>query len=460
MNILFISPKPNIHFDTAHSIPLGLAYMASVLENGGHKVSVIDLNVQADTIQKEIKNVDVVGVRAITPIVKSAWNICKRVKSVNPNITTVLGGPHPSCMPEESLQKPQVDIVVRKEGEYTFKELCDKLEKGLSLDKILGISYKKGKRVIHNKDRPPIKNLDELPFPAYHLFPMEKYDPTRPTWVDKSKLRVGNIMTSRGCPFQCNFCFKGVHGYQFRYRSPENVIEEIRLLTEKYNVNFLEILDDNFTFYHERAIKICKLMIKEGIDIEWTVPEGFSRVDNLNKEILKWAKKSGCTDVWLAIESGSPRVLKEIIHKNVTLDQIRNAFKLAKEAGFITGGFVSIGNYGEQEYDIKKTIDFVLSLDMDRLQISIVTPFPGSELFNKLEKEGKLLTKDWDLYGLFEKRVYFEYGGMSKEKILELYKEFFRKFYLRPSYIMKILKNKTTYLNFPLLLKEAMNFMK
>lgn len=460
MNILFVYPKPNISFDTTHCLPLGIAYISAVLEKEGHKVSFLDLNVQPDDLEDRLKTVDVVGVYAITPAIKSAWKICERVKKVNPEIITILGGPHPTVLPSESLEYDFVDVVVRKEGEYTFAELCDKLERNQKLENIKGISYKENGKIKHNPDREPIKNLDSLPFPAYHLFPLGLYGPTRPTWVDKRKIRQGTMITSRGCPFKCNFCFKGVHGNAYRYRSPQNVVDEIKLLVDKYNINFLEFQDDNFNFIPKRAVEICKLMVEEGIDIKWSIPNGISRVDKINRELLEWAKKSGCADIWIAVESGSQRVLKDVINKDIRLEQIRDAVKLINEFGFTVGGFVSMGNFGESREDILKSIDFACSLGLDRLQVTIVTPFPGSILYDFLSREGKLLITDWDYYGPYEDKVFFEWDGVTQETIRELYKKAYRKFYLRPSYILKTLTNPITYSNMPLIIKEAVRFMK
>lgn len=461
MNILFIYPKPNISFDTTHGLPLGIAYISAVLEKGGHRVSVLDLNVQPDNLEKRLKKVDVVGVYAMTPAIKAAWGICERVKKTNPNTVTVIGGPHPTVLPAESLEHDFVDIVVRREGEYTFAELCDKLEKKQKLGNVKGISYKENGRIKHNPDREPIKNLDDLPFPAYHLFPLDSYDPTRPTWINKRKIIPGTMITSRGCPFKCNFCFKGVHGNAFRYRSPQNVVDEIKFLIENYNINFLEFQDDNFSLIPKRAIEICKLMVKEGIDIKWSIPNGMSRVEKIDRELLQWVKKSGCVDIWIAVESGSQRVLSDIINKNITLDQIRNAVKLIKEFGFTVGGFVSMGNLGETKEDMLKSIDFACSLGLDRLQVTIITPFPGSRLYNMLtQEEGKLLVKDWDYYGPYEDKIFFEYDGMTQETIKKLYKKAYRRFYLRPSYIIKALTNPVTYVNMPLIIKEAIRFLK
>lgn len=460
MNILFVYPKPKLVFDTAHNLPLGMAYIASILERQGHNVSVLDLNVQDDDLELRLdrEKIDIVGIYAKTCHIKSAWGLCERVKSHNNKIYTVLGGPHPTVLADESLSRKTIDFVIRKEGEYTFKELCDLLLLRGQLSKVDGLSYKENEVIVHNRDRGLIKNIDELPYPAYHLFPFLSYTPTRPTWVSR-KLRTGTIVTSRGCPYSCIFCFKGIHGRDYRYRDPRKVVDEIKFLIDRYGVEFLEIIDDNFSLIEKRAIDFCNFLIEEGLSIKWSLPDGFTRVDSVSRELLRVAKRSGCIDVWFALESGSQRVLDEIIGKGTSIEQIKDAVKMAKDEGFEVGAFVCLANPGETEEEINKSIQLAISLDLDKCQFTLATPYPGSRLYDILVKEDKLLIKDWDRYSPYEGHAFFEYDGMPKEKIEALYKLAFRKFYLRPSYVWKTVRKPTTYPNLPLMIKQAWHFM-
>lgn len=463
MNILLVYPKPNLKFYTTHSFPLGMGYIAAVLEQENHNIFILDLNIHSDNLEEVLdKNkIDITGIYAKTVHIKSVWKLCERIKKHNPKIRTVLGGPHPSVLPEESLNFSTVDIVIRKEDEYSFKELCINLSQNKVLKDIKGISYKSNGKIIHNPDREFINNLDDLPFPARHLFNFEDYTKfnTRPTWNTQKNTRIGTIITSRGCPYQCVFCFHGVHGYNYRYRSPENVIKEIKLLKEKYNVNFIEILDDNFALIEERAKKICELMIKENLNIKWTVPEGFIRADKVSQDLLRLAKQAGCVDFWFAMESGSQRVLDNIINKKTSIEQIKETAQIAKKEGFETGAFICIGNFGETEEEILASINLARSLDIDKCQFTIVTPYPGSKLYDELHTKNKLLITDWDKYSPYENKAFFEYPEMTKEKIEYMYQLAFKKFYFRPSYVLKTLKRKSTYTNFSLILKELYHFL-
>lgn len=457
--ILFIYPKPSVKFDTAHCLPLGMGYITAVLEKNNFNVSVIDMNVQKTNLTKKLNNVDIVGIFTLTPNVYNAWKIAQKIKQLRPKTWVILGGPHASTLPEESLQKDSVDLVVRGEGEETILALCQAWPNKF-FKPIKGLSYKKRRKVIHNPSRPFIRDLDSLPFPAWHLFPYKKYTSTRPTWVDQAKLNSGSMVTSRGCPFHCTFCFKGVHGYEYRFRSPENVIKEMKFLKEKYHINFIEFQDDNFSLNPHRALKICQLMVKEKLNIKWSIPNGISRVDNINKELLQWCKKAGCVDIWFAVESGSQRVLEKVIKKRTTLVQIKRAVRLAKQVGFTVGGFVCMGNPGETKKDLEKTIDFVCRLPLDRCQFTIVTPFPGSELYRQMAAENKLLIHHWDQYGPFENKVFIDDPVTSPDMVRSMYRRAFRSFYLRPKYILKAMVNPINYKNWRLIFTQLWRFAK
>ena len=457
--ILLLYPKPSVEYDTTHCLPLGMGYIAAVLEKNNFKVSVLDMNVQKISLTRKLKDIDIVGIFTLTPNIYNAWKLAQKIKKLNSKIWTVLGGPHASSLPEESLKKDSVDMVIRGEGEKTMLEICQAWPKK-NFRNIKGLSYKKMGKKFNNSNRPFIKNLDSLPFPNWKLFPFKKYNSARPTWIDNTKIKPASMVTSRGCPFKCVFCFKGVHGFAYRFRSPENVVKEIKMLKKKYHVNFVEFQDDNFNLHPQRAIKICKLMVKENLNIKWSIPNGISRVDNISKEFLKWSKKAGCIDIWFAVESGSQRVLDKVINKRTNLVQIKKAVKLAKKAGFTVGGFVCMGNPGETRKDLEKTIDFVCQLPLDRCQFTIVTPFPGSKLYQTVSEQGKLLIHNWNEYGPFENKVFIDDKVTKPAMVKQMYKKAFRRFYLRPKYVLKAITNPTNYKNWRLILNQLWRFAK
>ncbi|MEW6039940.1 MAG: radical SAM protein, partial [Elusimicrobiota bacterium] len=305
MKILLVNPSASVWQQTK-IIPLGLAYIAAVLEKAGHSVQVIDLNHEKSFVLP--KTVDLVGITAASSTIEYAWDIAKQVKEKN--ILTVLGGPHVTILPEESLQHKEVDFVVRGEGEETIVELISSLEKNESLTNVRGISFKENNRIVHNQNRPFIENLDKLPFPAYHLFPPIKHYKSAQPFLARRRISA-SIMTSRGCPFNCVFCYKGMFGHVWRSRSPENIIDEWKFLVKELKVKEIRIQDDIFNQDIKRAEKICEMIKDNNIIVPWSLPNGI-RADKFNVTLISKMKQSGCFQVAFGVESGDQTVLNNI----------------------------------------------------------------------------------------------------------------------------------------------------
>jgi len=426
--IVLITPKNPI-WTGAVTLPLNLAYLAAVLEMDSHKVECIDMCINPNkNIKNHIENCDFVGISSCTPSIKEAWKLAKIAKECGK--TVILGGPHPSAMPEESLRKKFIDIIVRGEGEETIKEICSNKK----LRNILGISYKNNGKIIHNPPRPFIKNLDSLPFPARHLFDLKKYH----SELHRNKI-IGDILTSRGCPYNCNFCYKAVFGRVYRVRSPENVVQEWKEMIDM-GIKEIGIIDDNFSVNWERAIKICNMIINQGLRIDWSATGGL-RVDSVSKKLLLIMKKSGCYRIAFGAESGSQFILDKM-GKNCTLGQIRNAVSLAKEVGLEVVLFFMIGNLYENEKTVQQTIDFAKELDSDYVQFTVATPYPGTQLYKTIKREGKFLVKNWEEYGSYEGKAYFEHNEINKNFVEKMYRKAYREFYLRPKIILRYLKKR------------------
>ena len=440
--ILLIDPK---HRDRP-AISLGIAYLAGSLRKSGYNVKVLDSNIEEldyKGVVNKIKDLkfDICGVAAFTPQIKEAWRILELLKKNRPEVITLLGGLHPTALPEESLKHPYVDFVLRGECDRTIVDFVKSI-KNKDFSKVEGLSYKKkskGKIIfVHNKKTKLIEDLDNLPFPARDLFKgfPEKYFSS----VHKSEYKA-DILTSRGCPGTCNFCNKSIHGYKFRARSPENVIAEIEYLYDKFGIDYFFIVDDYFTADNDRVNKVCDLIIEKGLKIRWVCTSGI-RVDNINLETLKKMKKAGCFRVSYGVESGSEEILRKI-GKNIKLKQIRRAFDLAQEAGLITIAYFMIGNMWENEKTINQTIDFAKSLNTDYAQFVITKPFPGTILFKLIEKQtcgAKLLTKNWEKYDIFNSPIVFTTSELSKELLLRMYKKAHSSFYMRPKQIFFIVR--------------------
>ena len=435
MKIILIQPAFEDY--SSKQPPLGLAYLCAALKKKNAEIMVIDANVERITnegINQKIRffEPNIVGFSVTTPLFSSMISIAKKIKEYNEDIVIVAGGPHPSIYPEDVLKTGFVDIVVGGEGDETIGEIYDSIEKGISLDEIKGISYVKGETIVSNPSRPLIENLDNLPFPAWDFFPLEKYRGT----VRKTDFNLP-VMTSRGCPFNCTFCYKGIYGRTWRPRSPENVLEEIKYLKEKFGIKEFSIVDDNFSLKQERAIKICELLIKEQINLPWCTPNGI-RVDNVSKELFSKMKQAGCYRVYMAVECGDQKII-DLMNKGITLEQVKKAFSMAKEANLETSAFFMIGNLGETKETMEKTIKLAKELDPDFVQFTIATPYPGTKMYEEIKKNGRLLISDWKDFSSFSGAI-FEYKNLNKKLIDNMHKKAVNSFYLRPRFILKYLR--------------------
>jgi anaerobic magnesium-protoporphyrin IX monomethyl ester cyclase len=462
MKVLLINPKTNLPIETRTSPSLGLAYLGAVSERQGHAVRIYDGDVEHIPLEKALRDFapDMVGITANTIQIKSAWRDAALVKLVA-DIPVVLGGPHPTILPAESAERPEVDIVVRGEGEATWEELCqwrvadDGWPMAISgLQSVPGISYQTPDgQVHHNPDRPVIEDLDSLPLPAYHLFKMDRYTNLQPT-VDRIAGPSYPILTSRGCPYRCTYCSQ-IGPRRWRMRSPQNVVAEWRWLVRDLGAAEIGILDDSFNINRQRVLDICDLLIKEELThVPWIMINGI-RANLADKELLGCMKQAGCIRSAFGVESGNQEILDSVIDKQLTLEQVRAAFKAAKEVGMETIGFFMVGLPGETEETMEDTIRFAIELDPVVANFSMATPFPGTEMSRIVKEKGRLLVKDYDDFAFFEGRASFEMDGMTAELVERKWKEAYRRFYLRPSRVMRTLMKKETWLDLPRTIKMA-----
>lgn len=451
MNVLLIKPPHKEVYKDFKSVateypPLGLAYIAAVLEKNGFTVKITDMPVegvsenQLVSILKEFKP-SIAGITATTPTIGYSLKLAALCKKELPDILIVIGGPHASAIPEQVLADRNVDFVIHGEGEYSFLELAEALKDGKEFNNILGISYKEDGKIKNNPARPFIENLDELPFPARHLLPMKKY-----FYVDAKAWPMTTIFTSRGCPGRCTYCSAHlIFGRGFRARSAKNVVDEIEQLVKE---GFMEIhfLDDTFTLERDRVIEICDEIKKRSLKFLWCCPNGV-RVNMVDMELLKRMKEAGCYSLAFGFESGNQQILNKI-KKGITLEQSKNAIRLAKAAGMETWGFFMMGLPGDTEQTVRDTIDFAKELDPDIAKFHITIPLPGTELFELWKKEGVIKTEDWDKYGIHASEV-SELPSISSEKLKEFNRQAYKEFYMRPKYFVRYIKriNSLTRLN-------------
>ena len=397
--------------------PLDLAYVAAVLEKQ-HEVYIVDaptegwrnlVEVDGKKYRQGLKNEEIARrIRHRSPDIVlitvpfSGWSgpafeAASTAKGVDRKISTVLMGLHPSSRPVECLMVQDVDFVVIGEPEQTMLELTGTLEKGKleDLKKVRGLAFNKNSQIIITPPRPFIENLDTLPFPARHLLPMNDYYEAAKKRPSAGNLRKQSIrmLTSRGCPYNCIFCSSHVvMGRKWRARSPENVVEEIEQIVRTCRTNQVDFLDDNLTLNKKRMETICNLIEERGLDIEWCTPNGV-RADCLDANLLSKMKRSGCKRISVAPESGSQRVVDQIIRKKQDLKKVENVVLSARKVGINVGCFFILGFIGETKEDMKATIAYahkLRQLGADRFYFSYATPLYGTELYEQAERGGFL----------------------------------------------------------------------
>ncbi|HCE45311.1 MAG TPA: B12-binding domain-containing radical SAM protein [Lentisphaeria bacterium] len=413
---------------------LGLAYLAAVLEAEKHEVRIIDIDAEQITLDGlasllKAENPDVVGITATTPVIYSAFKIAEIIKK-NSSAYTVVGGMHATLMPEECAANEFVDFVVFGEGERTIVDLLECMRTGGKYSEIKGLVHKKGGETVKNESREPIQDLDSIPFPARHLFKNQKY-----TYPDALRFPAFPIITSRGCPGNCTFCTaKFMHGKRFRNRSAENILDEVEFLIKEYGAREIHIWDDNFITNRNRVFKFRDGIIKKNIKVLFSFPNGV-RADFINREILQALKDMGTYSIAIGVESGNQRIL-DSIQKGIKLEQIENAFKLAKELKLETWGFFLLGLPEEDPKTMEETIDFAIKLDPDIAKFHILKPFPKSIVYEQLKSKGLIIDENYIHYGIHTSPVH-RLPTVSQNELLEWQQKAYRRFYMRPSKMLK-----------------------
>ncbi len=396
MKILLVYPPYNIEPNP----PLGLAYLAATLEKAGHDVKIIDMTplnmkVEEDILQEiNLFQPAIVGISFMTPLVKKAEKIASIVKSVSKNIFVVVGGPHATNKPAELLENEAIDFVAIGEGEQILLELASLIENGKkTYKKIDGLAFKDKGKVVVNKPRAPIENLDGIPFPARHLLPLKNYR-VNTEGLDPN-LPVTTVITSRGCPNYCIFCDSHtIFGRKFRFRSAENIVAEVEDVIKRYGITQFDFVDDTFTMDKTRVLSFCNLLESKGLKIKWICN---ARVNTVDLEILKRIKECGCVRVDFGVESGDQEVINNI-RKGITLEQVTNAFRMSRSVGLKTMGFFMVGNPLDSKETIDKTLNFIGHLDVDYPTFSLSTPYPGTELFQMAKQKGFIRHENWEEY--------------------------------------------------------------
>jgi anaerobic magnesium-protoporphyrin IX monomethyl ester cyclase len=409
--------------------PIGLAYIAALLEKEGLEVSIIDANAEnlspKQTAEK-VRKFEIIGISLMTPAHGFAIELIKHLPK---KTIKIAGGPHATGYPEIFLNAGY-DAVVIGEGEYTFLDIA----KGEPFKNIKGIAYRKGKRIYKNQMR-ELCDPNELPFPARHLLKNNGVD--LPYISTATKYRPWSpIFTSRGCPFSCYYCNKSIFGQGFRPRNPENAVAEIEELVTKYHVREIDVYDDCFNFDIKRAENILDLIIKKNIKIHIRFSNGI-RVDKITESLLKKMKNAGCEYIAYGVESGNQGILNSI-PKGITLDMVRKAVRLTKKQGIHVTCFFMLGLVEDTKETMQQTIDFAKELEPDIAQFTLATPYPGTRMYQMIKERGTLLVDDWsNFHHTLGKMLYRYPGTATPEEVEEMYRKAHNEFYFRPKYMMK-----------------------
>jgi len=427
--------------------PIGLGYLASVLEKNNHKVIVIDCwihKMSHEDIFAVIKKVkpDIVGLTALTAHYEEMRDLCyflyqKRKESNGVlKFLLIVGGIHVTALPELCLSECNADLAVLGEGECTLLELIESIDNHKDPYLIDGIAFLKNNKLLYNNPRPLIKNLDNLPFPAWHLIPITHY-PQDPHGHAYKRTPFAPILTTRGCPFSCTYCASTNFWHQtIRFRTPKNVVDEIEFLIQQFGVREIHIWDDNLTLSKKHVIGICQEIIKRNLDIVLKCPNGV-RIDTLDEEILTWMRRAGFYHMILAIESASQRVLNRV-NKKLDLKNVPRIANLAKRYGFIIKGFFILGLPGETISSALQTLSFSKKIGLNFAAFFIAQPLPGSKLFMEWITKQQISQIQWDAIQ-FDTGIY-SLNYMDTKILKNLRNRGYLTFFTRPYFLYTLLK--------------------
>jgi len=439
---------------------LGLLSLGAVLRGKGHRISIVDASAQGIGYQQTIEETKkfkpgIIALTAVTPSIIKTVKLASMMKGIYPDIPIIIGGPHFTAVPEQTLSEfPVFDYGVVGEGEVTLIALVEALSLGKTLSSVPGIAYRENSKIVFTLPRPPIHDLDVLPFPAWDCLPDFPFR-YHPALFKYKKLPATHIISARGCPNKCIFCDTSVFSRQIRFHSPEYILEMIGYLVNNFGIKEIIFEDDQFLIKKKRVIEICEGILKANWPISWCCSARVNAVNDL--AMLKLMKQSGCWQISYGIESGNQKIL-DFAKKGITINQIEKALRLTHKAGILSKGYFIFGLPYETETTMKNTISFAKSIPLNDMSVFTLTPFPGSKMYN-IAKQFGTIEKDFEKMNLLE--VVYVPTGLSKESLLYYQHRFMKEFYLRPriigNYLTRLLVNPLNVFN---MIKAFSGFLK
>jgi len=447
VKVMLVNPPWKLDQDSVYSRtgaiypPLGLASMAAVLEGErAGRVEILDawglgLAMEKFRTRLEDSRPDVIGITGYTTTIVQALEAAEIAKEALPESAVVMGGPHPTIRPDEVIAFPQVDYLIRGEGEYSFAALVRKLAGGGETPaKIPGLTLREDGRVVHHPGTGFVEDLAALDPPDRSKLPMPIYRPAAGAY---RRTPVTSMITSRGCPFNCSFCSKAIFGGTVRFRTPQQVLTEAEELIAEFGVREIYFAGDCFSLDRERTAEICRLFLDRALDLTWTCS---TRANLVDRELLGLMKRAGCVSIGYGVETGSPRTARKI-RKGITLDQAREAIALTRAAGIETRASYIFGFPGETRADLEETLRAALALNSDFVIFNLAIPLPGTELYREAREEGLLLADGFEMYPRTDgAHVLIRLEGLTPGELKNFYDRAYREYYLRPRYFLQRLK--------------------
>jgi radical SAM superfamily enzyme YgiQ (UPF0313 family) len=414
--------------------PVGILSIATVLQKIGHDVRLVDLDLlsaadarhRLETVVRSFRP-DFAGFTAVTSNFLNAVDLAETVKKTAPLTRTVCGGVHVSALRGKILEQfDAIDLVVTGEGEDAMAELAS----GAEYSSIQGVLFREGETIRDNGVRSAVCQLDSLPFPDYHLldgFPDQYEGPL----FNYPKAPTATVISSRGCPYSCSYCDRSVFGSSFRYTSSQYLYEQMKYLRDDFGIRHIFFYDDLFTFNRKRVEEFCELLLKKPLGMTFNCAV---RVGHVDEALLKMLKSAGCWMVSLGIESGAPEILAR--HKSsIEFDEMKKTVELIQKSGLRAKGLFMIGLPGETEETFRMTTDFITRLELDDMNMTKFTPFPGSPLYRTIGEEGRF-DERWELMNCMN-FVFVPHGISSRERLDEMYRDFIRRFYTGRNWVLK-----------------------
>ncbi len=417
---------------------LSLAAIAGTVKQRGHSVRILDLSYRMydpDLIRRVIRDEkpDVVGITATTPLANQMRDISFLVKDMSRDIVMIAGGAHPSALPYETMRESLLDMVANGEADWTVPDVLD----GKSAADIDGLYWRKGDEIKVNPVKGLIRDLDDLPIPAWEDYPPECNE--KMTKIIARYNPVTTIEFSRGCVFKCDFCgSKNTMGLGYRKKSPERCAEELARV-EQLGYREVVLVDDIFTSDNDWAAQVCEAIIRKGVRFAWNCTNGI-RVDSANPELFKLMRRAGCYRLYFGFESGNDRVLQAFGKGGkATLEKGIKAVEMARAVGLEPNGFFMVGLTGDTEESMQDTINYARRVKLDTMKCGITVPFPGTPSFNSLYRDGRVKILDWDQYTVYNNaEKFYDHPTLSWQTINRYFKKFYFEAYLKnPKYMWR-----------------------